>query len=437
MAVLHGLTGDTVSFRWGYTEQRAFEDVKRLVHLARSHNRVPLNYSEKAPKIWMVTDGCSTGVAGLISQGDDWRTAKIAAFYSAKLNSAQQNYPVHEIEMLAGIETMLRHRDLLQGAKFTWVTDHKGLIHLLHQKNLSGRQARWCEKISEFDFNIMYVPGIENVVADALSRLYSNDTEGTIRTQSEYTYFDVVNDDVRVEGNPSMPILAGIQARVAVQRKPRAKPVPAETGRPETAAEFAARVKDHFVLRGPREQKEGGEQEQIIQHNLPEGESPVQMPPHDPDVEVTGAIPDKMTRVDDIISDASLLSVLTESRLGLDLEKEIRNNYGNDPVFRRIMKKPSEHKNFTVNNGLIYMLANSKKLLCIPNILIKGRSAHEIIISEAHSLLAHLGGAKTLFYLRDHEKQAIKSEALRATQPPAHSVKSLGIRRDRLRWSPT
>jgi hypothetical protein len=176
MAVLHGLTGDAVSFRWGFTEQRAFEDVKTLVQTTRDHHRVPLDYKKTALPVWMVTDGCSTGVAGLVSQGEDWKTAKVAAFYSAKLNPAQQNYPVHEIEMLAGVETMLRHRDILQGARFKWITDHKGLIHLLRQKNLSGRQARWCEKISEFDFDIVYVPGTENVVADALSRMYSNDS---------------------------------------------------------------------------------------------------------------------------------------------------------------------------------------------------------------------------------------------------------------------
>ena len=159
MGVLHALTGDTVPFRWGFTEQRAFDDVKALVQAARDHHRVPLNYGASAPQVWMVTDGCATGIAGVISQGDEWKTAKIAAFYSAKLNSAQQNYPVHEIEMLAGIETMLRHRDVLQGVKFKWVTDHKGLEHLLRQRNLSGRQARWIEKISEFDFEIVYVPG--------------------------------------------------------------------------------------------------------------------------------------------------------------------------------------------------------------------------------------------------------------------------------------
>ena len=55
------------------------------------------------------------------------RMQKLQPFYSDKLNSAQQNYPVHEIEMLAGVETMLRHHDILQGVKFKWITDHKGL----------------------------------------------------------------------------------------------------------------------------------------------------------------------------------------------------------------------------------------------------------------------------------------------------------------------
>lgn len=96
---------------------------------------------------------------------------KIAAFYSAKLNSTQQNYPVHEIEMLAGVEMMLHHTDILQGATFQWLTDHKGLTHLLNQKNLSGRQAQWVEKISSFDFHVMYIEGSDNVVVDALSRL--------------------------------------------------------------------------------------------------------------------------------------------------------------------------------------------------------------------------------------------------------------------------
>jgi hypothetical protein len=116
----------------------------------------------------MITDGCLTGIAGVVSQGPDWKAAVVATFYSAKLNDAQRNYPVHEIEMLAGVETMLRHKDVLQGVHFTWITDHKGLIFLLNQKSVSGRQARWLEKISSFVFKVKYVAGCDNVFISKL-----------------------------------------------------------------------------------------------------------------------------------------------------------------------------------------------------------------------------------------------------------------------------
>jgi len=41
-------------------------------------------------------------------------------------------------------------------------------------------------------------------------------------------------------------------------RRPRRPPTPAESGRPETGAGFAAHMKDKFVLKGPRERTEGG-----------------------------------------------------------------------------------------------------------------------------------------------------------------------------------
>ena len=65
------ITGDTVPFRWGYIEQQAFDEVKSLVQRARDHRQVPLDYSKNAAPIWMVTDGCATGISGLVSQGTD------------------------------------------------------------------------------------------------------------------------------------------------------------------------------------------------------------------------------------------------------------------------------------------------------------------------------------------------------------------------------
>ncbi|KDQ09804.1 hypothetical protein BOTBODRAFT_641298, partial [Botryobasidium botryosum FD-172 SS1] len=54
--------------------------------------------------IWLVTDACLTGASGYICQGADFKSANVIAFWSGKFNPAQQNYPVHEQELLAIIE---------------------------------------------------------------------------------------------------------------------------------------------------------------------------------------------------------------------------------------------------------------------------------------------------------------------------------------------
>ncbi|KAF8831165.1 hypothetical protein HHX47_DHR1000004 [Lentinula edodes] len=393
MGHLSAITGDTVPFRWTYIEQRAFENIKELANGARNHHRVPLDYSEGAPPVWMITDGCATGIGGAVCQGPSWKNGTAAAFYSAKLNSAQQNYPVHEIEMLAGVETMLRHRDILQGVEFTWITDHKGLEHLVKQKDLSGRQARWLEKISEFNYRVEYVPGIENILADALSRLYSNDKPGTVRARSEYTYHDVIDNDVLLAHNITMPV------RVDPEPMPSTPGLFAMTtrnagSRVETSREFARRMKDkRFVLHGPREQQKEG------------GNTPLATNPDEPtnlgtqSNELTETPPQPAPEAS---TDTSLLAALAASRSKLDLESVIRNQYGKDSTFKKIIEKPKEFRNFEIVDGLVYLKMQDRKVLCIPTLTVNGRNIRECIIDEAHSLLAHLGARKTIDYLRDY-----------------------------------
>lgn len=412
MGILSSITGDTVPFRWGYTEQRAFEEVKTLVHQAREHRRVPLDYLEGAPPIWMVTDGCSTGISGLVSQGKDWKTAKIAAFYSAKLNPAQQNYPVHEIEMLAGVETMLRHVDILQGAKFKWLTDHKGLTYLLNQKNLSGRQARWLEKISSYTFEVVYVPGSENVVADALSRIYSNDSIGTERARSEYTYHDVVDDDTSTMGNTveTTPLLAGIEAQIATRRGTRVR-------RPtQKAAE---------MLESPTPVRTVTNPSKNIAHRVKSRSMPKDTA--SPAVTTEGGNTAITMEDDDAAtsepSEGTLLNIVSQTQ-GINLLAELRGKFELDPAFKSIMERPKDFRNFVVEEQLVYLKEAEKKVLCIPKVMIQGRSAREIVISEAHSMLAHLGASKTVDYLRDHAWWRDMVSDVRAFCETCHTCKS-------------
>ena len=118
MGILHGLTAIDKPFIWKETHQRAFKQVKIAVERFRNHHRTPLRYGPNELNINLVTDASRTGISGVISQGNDWKNVSVSAFFSAKLNAAQQNYSVHEQEMFAGVETMRWYRDLLLRSHF-------------------------------------------------------------------------------------------------------------------------------------------------------------------------------------------------------------------------------------------------------------------------------------------------------------------------------
>lgn len=117
---------------------------------------------------------------------------------------------------------------------------------------MSGRQARWLEKLSEFDFEIRHIPGT-----------------GTVRALSEYVQHDPTVNPIGTSLCELLtaPLLVGPEALACTPdipypppktRSKRPPPPPAETGRPETGSEFARRMRDHFVLLGPGQRKKGG-----------------------------------------------------------------------------------------------------------------------------------------------------------------------------------
>jgi hypothetical protein len=96
------------------------------------------------------------------------------AFESKKLDVHQLNYSVHDKEMFAIIYALDKWRAFLLGKHFKIYTDHRSLVFFKTQSNLNQRQLRWQEKAADFDCEILYKPGKENHVADALSRVQIN-----------------------------------------------------------------------------------------------------------------------------------------------------------------------------------------------------------------------------------------------------------------------
>ena len=168
--------------------QQSFDRVKQIVSGHRDKHRKALDYSPDANPIYVTTDGCLTGGGGYVSQGETPETAAVTTFWSGKWNAAQQNYPMHEQELLALVETLKRFRGMLQGTHFTLRTDHKSLKHFMRQEHFSPRQHRWIDVLNEFDFNIQYIPGETNKFANALSWIYSDEPAGVVRAESEFVH---------------------------------------------------------------------------------------------------------------------------------------------------------------------------------------------------------------------------------------------------------
>ena len=100
---------------------------------------------------------------------------KPIAFYSRKLNPAQTRYTVTEKELLSIVETLKEFRNILLGQKLKVFTDHQNLTY---KSNNSDRVMRWRLYIEEYSPDLTFIPGKDNVVADALSRLKrTDDTE--------------------------------------------------------------------------------------------------------------------------------------------------------------------------------------------------------------------------------------------------------------------
>ncbi|GJU49034.1 putative reverse transcriptase domain-containing protein [Tanacetum coccineum] len=95
---------------------------------------------------------------------------KVIAYASRQLKIHEKNYTTHDLELGAVVFALKIWRHYLYETKCTVFTNHKSLQHILDQKELNMRQRRWLELLSDYDCEIHYHPGKENVVADALSR---------------------------------------------------------------------------------------------------------------------------------------------------------------------------------------------------------------------------------------------------------------------------
>ena len=106
----------------------------------------------------------------------EYKKAFVIYYANKTLDSAQSNYTTTEKEFLAVVFALEKFRSYIIGSLVTIFTDHAALKYLLSKKDTKPRLTRWILLCQEFNLTIKVKKGVENVVADHLSRLVLEST---------------------------------------------------------------------------------------------------------------------------------------------------------------------------------------------------------------------------------------------------------------------
>lgn len=154
-------------FIWTDAQQQAFDELKRS--LLEDVTLAFPDFSNGA-LFYSTTDASNTAIGSCLSQGTLPHDRPIY-FFSKTLNETQRKYSTIEKELLAIVESIKAFRPYLYGRYFVLITDHKPLCYLFNMKECNSRLFRQKIELLDYNFKIIYRPGAQNHVADALSRI--------------------------------------------------------------------------------------------------------------------------------------------------------------------------------------------------------------------------------------------------------------------------
>jgi hypothetical protein len=148
------------AFRWTEQAQGVFERLKEVMSTCPV-----LALPDFSQPFVLECDASGEGIGAVLMQN-----RHPIAYESRKLRDNERLYSTYDKEMLAIMHALAKFRQYLVGSKFVVRTDHNSLKYFLDQTELNDRQQKWVSKVQAYDFDIEFIKGKNNTVADALSR---------------------------------------------------------------------------------------------------------------------------------------------------------------------------------------------------------------------------------------------------------------------------
>ena len=162
---LYKLLEKDEKFEWDEECQQKFEELKAYFTTA------PIVKAPGWHLPFEVMCNASDLVVGAVLRQRVEGKPYVVYYVSKTLNEGQRNYTTTKKELLAVVYALDKFRSYLIGSDIVIFTDHSALKFLLTKQNSKARLIRWVLLLQEFNIQIKDKKGVENVVADHLSRL--------------------------------------------------------------------------------------------------------------------------------------------------------------------------------------------------------------------------------------------------------------------------
>jgi hypothetical protein len=147
-----------IPWHWDSIHQTAFDNAKSTIT-----KEVVLAYLDFSKPFDIYTDASTKQLGAAITQDN-----RPIAFFSRKLSGAQSKYTVTKLELLAIVQTQKEFNRMLWGQRINVYTDHKKLTPDGLGLTSNGVTC-WRILLEEYAPKIIYIKGIHNTVADAIS----------------------------------------------------------------------------------------------------------------------------------------------------------------------------------------------------------------------------------------------------------------------------
>lgn len=164
---LNKLLRKNTPFNWTTTQQQAFERLRNCLISSPI-----LAYPNWSQPFLLFTDASTFALGAVLSQKDNEGNERIIAYASRSLLPAEKNYTITELEYLAVVWAVGKFHHYIHGSRFTLITDHSALVHLLNLTTPNGRLARWVMKLQSYDFDTIHRADKRHSNVDSLSRIH-------------------------------------------------------------------------------------------------------------------------------------------------------------------------------------------------------------------------------------------------------------------------